>query len=158
MNNFLDETIDKFFKNKESLDNQIFAQLALYIYYLEDQRADTDLYIIAKLLKESDLKRVISYFSSFKKGGVLRLPSNEQYQRSYLLAICYYLKEILKWDWNKIKKFLPLPDQYQDLLSSISLGKRINNISENLNRQLLDILSKTKIEDLIQKLEETTDE
>jgi hypothetical protein len=27
--------------------------------------------------------------------------TNDEYKRAYLLGVCYYLKEVKKWDWNK---------------------------------------------------------
>lgn len=145
----LKETIEKYFKKIDELDKQIFSQLALYIYYLESKKTESDLYILAKLLPEEYLERVISFYD----GASLKLPKNEDYKKTYLLAICYYLKEIKHWGWDQIKAFVPIPKEYQDILSSISIGKRINLISENMSAEFISLLTNYDIENLIKKME-----
>lgn len=151
MNNslLLKETIEKYFKKVDELDKQIFSQLALYIYYLEGKRTESDLYVLAKIIPEEYVDKIISYFD----GTNLKLPKNDDYKKSYLLAICYYLKEIKHWNWEQIKAFIPIPKQYQNLLSPISIGKRINQISEMMSAEFISILNKYDIDDLIKKME-----
>jgi hypothetical protein len=149
----LQETIDTYYQKLEEYDKQIFSQLALYIYYLESQKTDSDLYVLAKIIPEDHVKKIINYFSSSEKGSTLKLPSIDEYRKAYLLGVCYFLKEIKKWEWTRIKDFLPLPEQYQEILSPISIGKKINQISENLNKELVNLLVKCDIHSVIKALE-----
>jgi hypothetical protein len=139
----IQDRLDKYFKIEEYNVKKIFNQLSLYIYYLESRDTKKDLYVLAKILPEEYLSKVISYFD----GDIIKMPTKAEYKESYVLALCYYLKEIKQWSWVQIKEFLSLPDLEKDDLSSIKIGKKINKIKEEINKNLLNIIQSTKIED-----------
>ena len=83
------------------------------------------------------------------------MPSKEDYKKAYVSVICFYLKEIKDWAWPDIRKFFPKNEEYDELVSPISIGKKINKIKETLSKDLfvslknmdIDQLKKFKIED-----------
>lgn len=139
MQDIIKDKVKEFLKIEETTADEIFEQLTLFIYSLESKKHD--LYILAKLLKPEELSKVISYFD----GDTLKLPSKEEHRNLLLLSVCYYLKSVKGWDWTKIKEFLDLPENNQNLLSSISIGGRINKLNEQMSKELLKILNTTEI-------------
>ncbi|OQA15562.1 MAG: hypothetical protein BWY64_02839 [bacterium ADurb.Bin363] len=142
MQDSLKSIIDEYFRKEEELEKNNFDQLTLYIYSLESQ-TNSDLYMLAKLLKKEDLDKMVSYFD----GDVIRLPSKEEYKSCVLTALCFYLKEIKQWTWPEIKQYLNLPDNYKDELSSISIGGKINKVKASLGKDLLKALYATEEND-----------
>lgn len=136
MHDSLQQIAKEYLKQEEELGNKIYHQLALYIYSLESP--NSDLYMLAKLLKEDDLIRLISYYD----GDVIRLPKKDNYKDCALTALCFYLKEIKGWSWEKIHTYLDLPENSKDLLSSISIGGKINKVKEVLGNELLKAIDK----------------
>jgi hypothetical protein len=94
--------------------------------------------MLAKLLPEESLIKLISYFD----GDVIRLPRKDNYKDCILTALCFYLKDIKGWSWDKIHKYLDLPENSKEVLSSISIGGKINKVKEILGEDLLKSLDK----------------
>jgi hypothetical protein len=128
---------------KETAEN-IFTQLFLYICSLEIKDPPDDLYILGKLLKAEDVKKVIDYYD----GDYLRVPRKEEYRISMLVALCFFLKVIKGYDWSDIKDFIQLPENGSDVLSPISLGRKINNIQKQLGKDIVKALQTLEIENL----------
>ena len=150
LNKHINKVIDEHFKITEIEDENLFHQLALYIFQMESK--DSDLYLLAKLLKQDDLIKVLNYFG----GDCLTLPTNEEYRKCVLLAFVFYTKEILGKNWSDIKKQFDLPDKYQKYLNSISIGKKLASIKENLNKDIFNILKNTrkrKMDNIINEVE-----
>ena len=128
MQESIKKTLEEYLKVEEETASNIFNQLALYIYSLN---SDThDLFILAKLVPECKtpeeyLNKIISYFD----GDRLQLPSKEEHRTLLLTAVCYYLKVIKGYNWQQIKELLDLPENNKNLLSSISIGGKINKLN-----------------------------
>lgn len=140
---FIHERIDEFLEKEKKCNKNLLNQLTLYIYALESIENENDTYLLAKLLPPEILIRLISYYD----GDSLKLPTKEQFSKAYLVAIAMYLKEILEYDWVKIKKLLNLPENEKDSLSSISIGRRINTIKAKFNNDIHKLLNNLDIED-----------
>jgi len=138
------DQLDQYFKVQEKTDKDVLNQIILYIYYLESNNTQSDLFILARLLPSELLYKIVSYYD----GDILKMPSKDEFKRAYILSICFYLKEIKGWDWPKIKKFFPSNTDYDELISSISIGKRINKIKEDLGADFLKLLKSLKIEEV----------
>lgn len=130
--------LSEHFKRDENTSS-LFHQLSLYIY--ETEAKETDLHILAKILPEENLMKLIAYYD----GDILKMPSKEKYEDCLFLALCYYLKEIKGWNWNQIKEFLNLPEHNQDLLNPIIVGRKISKVKSNIERYLLKVLKETEI-------------
>lgn len=138
------EQLDRFFKTQEQEDKDVLNQIILYIYYLNSKSSNSDLFILAKLLPQEHLYKIISYYD----GDILKMPSKEEFKISYIISVCFYLKEIKNWSWTQIKGFFPSNDEYDELLSTISLGKKINKIKENLSQDLFNLLKNLELEQI----------
>jgi hypothetical protein len=141
MQRFLRQTLEKYFQEEELLNEQIFAELSLYIYSLDSK--ENDLYMLAQLLEPDQLQKLISYYD----GDILKLPSREAYKNSVLTALCFWLKEFKGYTWNDIKLYLNLPENHQDIVSSISLGYKINKVKDKLGDDLLKLLEQSEDKD-----------
>ena len=141
MQSMIQDTLAKYFKEEEKDVAKIFDQLSFYIYSLKSPKSD--LYMLAKILDEETLSKVIDYFG----GDILKIPSKEDYQESLLISICFYLKEIKGWNWIEIKKFMDIPEKYKDKISMISVGGKINKVKRQLNRDLLRLTENIPLSD-----------
>jgi hypothetical protein len=140
-NTIIQQKLEEYFEVSKDSDEKIFYQLMLYIFGLDSKQHD--LYLLAKILPIENTISLVNYFS----GDNLKLPSKDQMYDAYLTAICFYFKKIKGMNWTEIKEFLNLPEKDKDLISSISLGYKINNLSDNLTRDLKSILKQVKTKD-----------
>jgi len=136
MQNFLKNVLDDYFVKDELLNEQIFNELVLYIYSLDN--GESDLYVLANILPEEYLQKLITYYD----GDILKLPSREDYKTYVLTALCFWLKVFKGYDWTEIKEYLNIPENHKDLLSSISIGNKINKIKNNMGDDLIKVLNK----------------
>lgn len=134
---FINERINDFLETEKQCNKEMFAQLCLYIFSLESKEKSNDLYLLAKKITLEELIEVINYFD----GDSLKLPTKEEFSDYYIISVALYLKEILEYDWPKIKKILNLPENEKDRLSSISIGRRINKIKDQFNKDIHKILN-----------------
>lgn len=142
MQNTIKEKLKNYLVVEEETASKIFEQLAFYIYSLESGKHD--LYILAKLLPEEDINKMVAYFD----GDTIKLPSKEQHKTLLLLSVCFYLKVLKGYSWERIKEFLDLPENNQNMLSSISIGGKINKLQSQISDEFLKMLQTTKIKDM----------
>ena len=133
-NTIIQQKLAEYFETSQQADEDVFNQLILYIYAVKSQ--NSDLHILAKILPQEQLTKLINYYD----GDNLKLPSKEEYTQCYLIAMAYYLKCVKGMSWSEIKDMIDLPEKDKDLISSISLGYAINRISRNMTRDLKDII------------------
>jgi hypothetical protein len=143
MQQFLKNILDSYLQQDDVLNEQVFNELILYIYALESK--DNDLYMLSRLLPEEYLQKLISYYD----GDILKLPSREEYKTCVLTALCFWLKTFKGYSWFEIKEYLKIPDNNKDLLSSISIGGKINKIKENMGSDLLSNLDKIEEKEFV---------
>ncbi len=154
MDNILNGKIEKYFEIEDETNKNILDQLTLYIYYLESQKSQSDLYLLAKLLEQDPLYKLIDYYD----GDNICMPSKEEYKRAYLLGVSFFLKKIVGLNWEQIKNFLNLSTKEDDSVSSISLGRRINQIEEELLNSIGKTLKKIRVKDIKQLIRDVDDE
>lgn len=138
------KSIDEYLALEKQTADNVFTQLFLYICSQESPNSPSDLYILGKLLKPGDVKSIVDYFD----GDSIRIPRKEEYRVSMLVALCFYLKVIKGYDWGDIKDFINLPENSSDILSTISIGRKINNISANLGKDIIKALQGLEIENI----------
>jgi hypothetical protein len=143
MQQFLKNILDSYLQQDDVLNEQVFNELILYIYALESK--DNDLYMLSRLLPEEYLQKLISYYD----GDILKLPSREEYKTCVLTALCFWLKTFKGYSWFEIKEYLKIPDNNKELLSSISIGGKINKIKENMGSDLLSNLDKIEEKEFV---------
>jgi len=137
MSRLIKQALDDYFQKDDVLTEQIFNQLTLYIYSLNSDQHD--LYLLAKLLDTENLQKLIGYYD----GDILKLPTREEYKTSILTALCFWLKTFKGYSWSEIKEYLNIPENNKDILSSISIGGKINRVKESLGKDLLEALEQT---------------
>lgn len=141
MEAILRQTLDKYFRQEQQSTEQTFNQLAMYVYSLDSD--NNDLAILAKILDEENLKKLIEYYD----GKHIKPPTKKKFQECLLVSLCFYLKEIKGWNWSEIKNFMDLPDKYKDEISTISLGGKINKIKSRLQNDLKNLVQTIPIEE-----------
>jgi len=146
-NTVVQQKLAEYFKSSKDSDEKIFYQLMLYIFSLESKQHD--LYLLAKILPIEQVIKITNYFS----GDTLKFPTKDQLYSCYLTSVCYYLKCIKQMNWQEIKEFLNLPEKDKDLISSISLGYKINNLNDTITKDLKDILKQVTTRDYKELLE-----
>lgn len=141
------DKIQTYLKVEKESTEKIFHQLALIIY--QQQTSENDLYVLAKILKEEDLISLISYYD----GDTLKIPTKKEYRESLFLVIVFFLKEIQGKSWNEIRDILDLSEKSGNL-STISLGKKLSLIKDEMRGQLEKFLKgvdSKSLESLIEK-------
>ncbi len=138
------KSINEYIALEKQTAESVFTQLFLYICSLESKNSPSDLYLLGKLLKPEEVKKIIDYFD----GDVIRIPRKEEYRISMLVALCFFLKVIKGYDWEDIKDFINLPENSSDILSTISIGRKINNIQSRLGKDIIKALQNLEIENI----------
>lgn len=142
LNQNINKKINDYFNIEKEVSKETLEIITWYIYQLEENRQH-DLYLLAKILPEEYIMKLVSYFD----GDNIQLPKKDEYVDLKLASVCFFLKKIQKWNWQQIKDFLNIPEKDIEVLSPISVGNKINKIEENLNRDIKDILKNTKFSD-----------
>lgn len=138
------KTLNDYLVLEQQSAETVFTQLFLYICSLETRHSTSDLYILGKLLKTEDVKKIVDYYD----GDSIRVPRKEEYRVSMLVALCFFLKVIKGYDWADIKDFINLPENSSDILSTISIGRKINNIQQRLGKDIIKALHTLEIKNI----------
>ena len=150
-NKLIKERIEEFLLKDKEINRQLFNELSLYLYC--ESMPDYDIYFLAKVFSDETLFKLVSYAD----GEPVILPDKLEFRNNYLVAICFYMKEILGMSWNEIKDVLGLPEKDKDLISSISIGKKINKLKEKFGNDIERLLCKIKITDIRELIKEKED-
>jgi len=137
----LKDKIDRYFEADKKVSKESLEIITWFIYQLEENRQH-DLWLLAKILPESYITKLVSYFS----GDIIKFPTKDQYVDLRLVSICFFLKEIQGWTWDKIRTFLSIPEN-DKVFNSLSLGHRINHIKEYLVDDIKKALTKCERKD-----------
>ena len=151
-NSLVNKKIQEYFKIDKLSAKQSFDALTLYIYSLQSNQ--NDLYLLAKILPESSISELVSYYD----GDYLRIPSKDDYKVARLVALSFFLKEIEKWSWPNIKDFLSLAEEDADQFNTVSLGIKIKQVKDKMNKDLLNLLNKVNDSNLESKIQEYANE
>lgn len=133
--------IQEFFKSDAQSTKELLNQITLFVYSIE--KSTSDLYHLAKLLPDKYLVKVIDYFD----GGVIQIPSKEEYKKNLYLTIMFFLSEVKGYDWAKIKEMLNIAED--PTISTISIGKKLQKIKTQLRGRLQEILISLDLEEAL---------
>ena len=140
----LTETVAQYFEQAEQKDTEILKQLQLYIYGMDS--GDSDLYMLAKLLPEEYVDKLVDYFD----GGTLTFPSKENMRVLKMVAIVYFLKKIKGLPWKKIRELLNIEEDSN--INTSTFSRRIDKIDDYLKQTfkvLLDRMSQEDVEKIL---------
>lgn len=133
MDKLIQQKIKNHIEKEKKSAKDIFNKLALFIYGLED--STSDLYLLAKFVPDQYLKPLIKHFN----GGVIRVPSTQQFEDSLLLAVVYYLYGVKGMSWTAIREVMDY-DTYFKGHNFISLGKKIQKIKSVIHKEMANQL------------------
>ena len=104
------------------------------------ESANNDLYVLSKYLKDEDIKSLILNMS----GKKIQLPTIDDYYRSTLIAICFYLLEIRGMKWEEVKEKMKKENSFifDKYISTIDIGRKISKIKKYVNEKMFEILNK----------------
>jgi hypothetical protein len=116
--------------------------LIISITYASES-ANNDLYILSKYLKDEDIKNLIFNLS----GKKIQLPTIEDYYKSTMVSLCFYLLEIKNMSWDEIKEVLKSNNSvlYEKYFSTIDIGKKVSKIKKFVNNKLFELLTNNKV-------------
>lgn len=145
-NKIIERRLSEYFEKEKYVAKDIFNQLSLFIYSIED--STSDLYNMAKILPDEHLEKLINYYD----GAIIKIPTKEKFKEALLLSLLFYFYEIKKLSWSEIKEIIDYDTYFKDY-SLISLGKKIIKIRKIINKEMIGILQrldiKTVLEDVI---------
>ena len=127
-------------KVKDKATKDILNSLTLIIF--QEETDVHDLYYLSSLLNHDALINVIDYYD----GETIRLPSKKQYRETIILILAFFLKECLNKNWTEIKKILQLKSK--DSAREISIGRKINNLKEDIKEKIYRQLKHLQIEEI----------
>ena len=124
--------------NSDVSSDQILEYITSVTYASES--ANNDLYIISKYLKNEDIKNLIFNLS----GKKLQLPTIEEYYKSYIVAVCFYLIEIKGMEWKEVKERLESQNKliFEKYMTVNDIGRKIGKIKKYINSKLSEIITK----------------
>lgn len=152
----VDRRLEELFHKSKYNEYKLFTIIGLIIYSYQNKFYSSDLYMLAKLIDEGDSAK--DYFTkmvNYYNGDIVKMPSKDELRYSQMLAIIWYLKDFKGWDWGQIKSFMALPKYFEDeFFSSISFGKKIASLKDEINKELLLILQAGDFPNLKQTIQE----
>lgn len=138
--------------NTTSKPKSVFESQIRDIFKKESSDMDTILSIVSILaFKNIRDKSVLSLFKltdidTFTKtlllfeGRTITFPSREEIEELFVLATCYYYREVEDMTWEDIKAFLPFE------IKSTTYGLKINNLSAILKKKMEELILGAKCE------------
>lgn len=121
---------------KDVSSDQILDYVTSISYASES--ANNDLYILSKYLKTDDIRNLVFNLS----GKKIQLPTIEEYYKSYIVSICFYLIEIKGMKWDEVKERLQSENSFifDKYVTVMDVGRRISKIKKYIKSQLNEIL------------------
>lgn len=132
--------------NIDSKPTNVFESQIQDIFKKETSDIDTILSIVSILaFKNIRDKSILSLYNisdvnTFTKvlllfeGRTITFPSREEIEELFVLATCYYYREVENMTWEDIKAFLPFE------IKSTTYGLKINNLSSLLRKKMEDLI------------------
>jgi hypothetical protein len=138
------EAIKAYCNKHEKYEKETLIQIASIVYALENP--ENDLYMLSKKCDEKTIQTIISNFA----GQNLKIPTIKTYNDSMILAVCYYLFNIKKFNWLQIQSYLQSSNNLPEDSSYFKkIQKKIKNINLHLAQRGAEILKKLEEKDII---------
>lgn len=119
------------------LDLESLNSITFLVYEIENDSRN-DLFILSKLIDEKSLNRLINHYD----GTAIRIPSIDDYKRSSVLALYFYLMDIKNKSFKDATNIIE-SSGYKIEESVSTIGKQVSAL-----RQKLAIRIKEVIEDI----------
>lgn len=135
--NIFEDKFNEIFLKEDKDEFEMFLSIVSLLVYQNIRNED-----LIRIYREVGIENFVRIMDIFN-GRTIKMPKIEEIKDLFIVAVCYYYKEIQGLDWKDIKEQLPFD------ISSISYGSKI----KNLNRYVVDQM-KTVIEDFYSGKEE----
>jgi len=126
-----EKRLNNLFKKKEKTETQKFLDIVSIILYSNDSCKD-----VSDLYSHVGLDTFINVINLFE-GRKIEFPTKAEIKDSIELALLFYYKNIQGIENYKDLKSLNIIDEKD--FSSISVGKRLNKLSKNLQEKILNL-------------------
>jgi len=128
-NELWEKRLNSLFAKKDKTEVEKFLDIVSIIIYMDDKCKDiSDLYSIVDI---DNFVKIVNLFS----GRTIHFPEKKDIKDSIELALLFYYKNIQKITSYKDLKGLNIIDEKD--FSSISIGKRLNKLNEQIQDKLL---------------------
>lgn len=137
-NSVWERDFNSLFSKSDKTEVEMFLSLSEMI--MHQQLEDNNL---SRLYKAVGLEGFLDIVAVLQNKKIV-IPSLDEVRDNYTLAVIYYYKEILGWNWKKIKTsgLVNLNSSILDKENSISYGIRINQLSATIRGVLNEELVK----------------
>ncbi len=126
--NLFEKRITEMFKSRPPSEFDMLLKTVTMI--IAEQAPSDDMVALYNLLSMEDFVRVINLFD----GRMIKFFSRKEIQEAFVLALCFYYREIEGLDWKDISEKLPIP------VNPLSYGSRVKKLSQTVKQQLAKTL------------------
>ena len=127
-----EKQLDEMFSHKERTSEEKFLNVLSIILYENNKNTD-----LADLFSTVDFNSFIKVVDLFD-GRTISFPTKEEIKDAVELALFFYYKEILGiTSYDSLKKLNIREDKD---FSSISIGRKINNLKKEIKEEIIDSL------------------
>lgn len=119
---------------------EILSSISFIIFELENNTKN-DLFMLAKLLDEQSLIKLIDYYD----GSEIKIPTKREYKQNMVLSIYFFLTEIKGFSFKKATDMIKDMSGLEIDESEQVIGRRLSKLKDKLKiklTQLLDELNK----------------
>ena len=133
--------------SKESDKENLESLKSLLWIVFEHESKQHDLYYLSKILSLQQIIDLVEFYN----GAEMRIPSKKEFRESLALVVALHL-DMNGYSWEEIKSVLGLRDK--EYFNSISIGKKMKTIRENIKQQIHKVLNKKakEVEELARRI------
>ena len=135
-NSVWEKTFNSLFEKRKKSEVEMFIYLSELI--MHRQLKDNNLSKVYKTLGMENFLDLVTVL----QGQTIKIPSLEEVRDNYSLAVIYYYREILGWEWKEIKEseVVDLSPAILEKQSSISYGLKVNQLSSDIREIINNVL------------------
>lgn len=130
-NNIFEAHIQDIFKNENSDIEAILSIVSILVF---KNIRDKSILSLFKTLDIDSFTRTLMLF----EGRTITFPAREEIEDLFILAICYYYREVEELSWEEIKEIAPFE------IKATTYGLKINNLSNLMKRKMKEIIDGVK--------------
>jgi hypothetical protein len=114
---------------------EILNSISFIIFELENNTKN-DLFMLAKLLDEQSLIKLIDYYD----GSEIKIPTKKEYKQNMTLAIYFFLTEVKGFSFKKASEMIKEMSGLEIEESEQVIGRRLSKLKDKLKDKLIQVL------------------
>lgn len=122
-----ESSLKEVYASTDSYNKDIKTLLEIIIYVFFGEK-------IGRLYKIIDNQELFSKLIEEFSNNEIQFPSKEEFTESIMVAIVYYYKEVLGFNWDKIQELLPYESDV-----GLRYQRKINKLGDNIKKRLKQI-------------------